>query len=57
VIIATGLPDDDLFDLVGDAVASAEARLRRLAPRRRSLDDIFTANADNVSAAEAGATR
>jgi len=57
VIIATGLPDDDLFDLVGDAVASAEARLRRLAPRRRSLDDIFTANADNVSASGVGVSR
>ncbi len=42
VLIATGLPADDLFDLVGSAVATAGARLRRLAPRRRTLDDIFT---------------
>ncbi len=56
VIIATGLPDDDLFDLVGAAVATAEARLRRLAPRRRTLDDIFTADADRPSGAEAGVT-
>ena len=49
VVVATGLPDDELFDLIGAAVASAEAKLRRLAPRRRSLDDIFTANADRSS--------
>jgi len=44
VLVVTGLTDDELFDLVGSAVATAEARLRRLAPRRRSLDDIFTAS-------------
>lgn len=45
VLVVTGRSDDELFDLVGVAVAAAEARLRRLAPRRRTLDDIFTANA------------
>jgi hypothetical protein len=45
VLVVTGQTDDELFDLVGAAVAQAEARLRRLAPRRRTLDDIFTAGA------------
>ena len=47
VLVVTGRPDDDLFDLVSAAVAHAEARLRRLAPRRRTLDDIFTAGASD----------
>lgn len=46
VIVATGLADDELLDLVGAAVAQAQARLRRMVPRRRTLDDIFTADAD-----------
>jgi ABC-2 type transport system ATP-binding protein len=45
VLVVTGRTDDELFDLVSAAVAHAEARLRRLAPRRRTLDDIFTADA------------
>jgi ABC-2 type transport system ATP-binding protein len=45
VLVVTGRTDDELFDLVGRAVAHAEARLRRLAPSRRTLDDIFTAGA------------
>jgi ABC-2 type transport system ATP-binding protein len=46
VLTASGFADDDLFDLACASVASAGARIRRLGPRRRSLDDIFTAHAD-----------
>ena len=37
-----GRPDDELFDLVARSVAAANGRIRRLAQRRRSLDDIFS---------------
>ena len=37
----SGQPDDELFDHAATSVARSGARLRRLAPRRRSLDDLF----------------
>jgi ABC-2 type transport system ATP-binding protein len=46
VLSVIGRSDDELFDLVGAAVAGAGARLRRLGQLRRSLDDIFSASAD-----------
>lgn len=45
VLAVTGRPDGELFDLIGGAVAGAQARVRRLGARRRSLDDIFTDSA------------
>jgi ABC-2 type transport system ATP-binding protein len=41
VLSVTGRPDDELFDRVAEAVVGAGARLRRLGPRRHSLDDLF----------------
>ncbi len=43
VMSVGGLPDDELFDLAARSVASAGARLRRLARHRRTLDDLFMA--------------
>jgi ABC-2 type transport system ATP-binding protein len=37
-----GRTDDELFDLAARGVAAANGRIRRLAQRRRSLDDIFS---------------
>ncbi len=51
LLAVDGLPDDQLFDVATAAVAAAEARLRRLGQRRRSLDDLFSADADAVAAA------
>jgi ABC-2 type transport system ATP-binding protein len=44
-----GRPDDELFDQVTVAIAAAEARVKRLGVRRRTLDDVFT---DDVVTAE-----
>ena len=41
VLALAGRPDEELFDLAAVAVSRAGARLRRLAERRRSLDDLF----------------
>lgn len=41
VLYATGLDDERLLDAATVAVASAGARLRRLAQSRRSLDELF----------------
>lgn len=45
-----GLADDDLFDLAARSVATAGARLRRLARHRRTLDDLFTSAEAGVGA-------
>jgi ABC-2 type transport system ATP-binding protein len=45
LLSVVGLPDDDLFDLTARAVADAGARLARLGPHRRTLDDIFSGGA------------
>jgi ABC-2 type transport system ATP-binding protein len=44
-----GRPDEELFDLVADAVAEARGRLRRLGVRRRTLDDVFTSQVSTGS--------
>jgi ABC-2 type transport system ATP-binding protein len=51
VLALAGRPDDDLFDGAARAVAQSNARIRRLAPRRRSLDDLF---AEDSRAQESG---
>ncbi len=40
----SGRDDAELFDAVTAAVATAGARIRRLGSRRRTLDDVFTAD-------------
>jgi ABC-2 type transport system ATP-binding protein len=40
-----GRPDDELFDITAGSVARANGRIRRLAQRRRSLDDLFSLHA------------
>jgi hypothetical protein len=47
VLNVVGFTDDELFDLAASSVAAAGGRIRRLAQRRRSLDDIFTLHADS----------
>jgi ABC-2 type transport system ATP-binding protein len=47
VLQVGGRSDDELFDLVARSVAQAEGRIRRLAQRRRSLDDIFAIHAED----------
>ena len=37
---------DEQYDLIRDAVVDAQARLRRLAPRRHGLAEIFRSNAE-----------
>jgi ABC-2 type transport system ATP-binding protein len=37
-------PDESVYDLVRDALVEAEAPLRRLAPRRRALMELFRTN-------------
>jgi ABC-2 type transport system ATP-binding protein len=46
--------DESVYDLVRDSVVEAEAPLRRLAPRRRALTELFRRETDGP--AEAGAT-
>ncbi len=41
MLSVVGLGDDELFDLAARSVAQSGARLRRLGPHRRTLDDIF----------------
>jgi ABC-2 type transport system ATP-binding protein len=36
-------PDESIYDLVRDALVEAEAPLRRMAPRRRALSELFEA--------------
>ena len=40
-VIVVELADDAVYDTIRDAVAEADARLRRLAPRRHTLTEIF----------------
>jgi len=49
----SGATDDELFDAVVAAVAAAEARVKTLGRRRRTLDDVFTS--DIVAAGRPGA--
>jgi ABC-2 type transport system ATP-binding protein len=51
----SGATDDELFDAVVAAVATAKARVRSLGRRRRSLDDVFTT--DIAATAQAGPGR
>ena len=48
----SGATDDELFDAVVGAVASAGARVKTLGRRRRTLDDVFTS--DIVAAGQPG---
>ncbi|MGD8869775.1 MAG: hypothetical protein PVI01_19295, partial [Gemmatimonadales bacterium] len=34
-------PDESVYDQVRDALVEAEARLRRMGPRRRALTELF----------------
>jgi ABC-2 type transport system ATP-binding protein len=38
-------PDESVYDAIRDALVEAEAPLRRMAPRRRALADLFEATA------------
>jgi len=48
----SGATDDELFDAVVGAVASAGARVKTLGRRRRTLDDVFTS--DIVASGQSG---
>jgi hypothetical protein len=39
-------PDESVYDLVRDALVEAQAPLRRLAPRRRALAELFRREGD-----------
>ncbi len=43
-------PDDSVYDAICDAIVEAEAPLRRLAPRRRALAELFDSPGDASSA-------
>ena len=43
-------PDESVYDHVRDALVEAEAPLRRMAPRRRALTELFERDADPVQA-------
>jgi ABC-2 type transport system ATP-binding protein len=43
-------PDESVYDHVRDALVEAEAPLRRMAPRRRALTELFERDADTVHA-------
>jgi ABC-2 type transport system ATP-binding protein len=45
-------PDESVYDHVRDALVEAEAPLRRMAPRRRALTELFERDADRASARE-----
>jgi ABC-2 type transport system ATP-binding protein len=51
-LAVSGRTNDELCDEIASAVAAAQARIRRLGTRRRTLDDVFT---DDVVAAGARA--
>ena len=57
VLNVVGATDDELFDLAAASVAAAGGRIRRLAQRRRSLDDIFTVHSDSRCADADAPTR
>jgi ABC-2 type transport system ATP-binding protein len=40
-------PDESIYDLVRDALVEAEAPLRRMAPRRRALTELFQRGGDD----------
>jgi ABC-2 type transport system ATP-binding protein len=40
-------PDESVYDLVRDALVEAEAPLRRMAPRRRALTELFQRDGDD----------
>src|SRR5215207_11286015 len=46
-------PDESVYDHVRDALVEAEAPLRRMAPRRRALTDLFERDASSVRAGAA----
>jgi ABC-2 type transport system ATP-binding protein len=46
-------PDESVYDHVRDALVEARAPLRRMAPRRRALTDLFERDASGVSAGAA----
>ena len=46
-------PDESVYDHVRDALVEAQAPLRRMAPRRRALTELFERDADTASAGEA----
>ena len=41
-------PDDSIYDHVRDALVEAQAPLRRMAPRRRALTELFEESADST---------
>jgi hypothetical protein len=43
-------PDESVYDHVRDALVEAEAPLRRMAPRRRALTELFERDGDTVPA-------
>jgi ABC-2 type transport system ATP-binding protein len=45
-------PDESVYDHVRDALVEAEAPLRRMAPRRRALTELFERDADRAAARE-----
>jgi len=47
-------PDESVYDLLRDALVEAEAPLRRLAPRRRALTELFQHEGEDFSAGAAG---
>ena len=46
-------PDETVYDLVRDAVVEAQAPLRRMAPRRRALTELFERDANTARPGEA----
>jgi ABC-2 type transport system ATP-binding protein len=53
-LAVSGRPDEELFDAIAQSVAASGARVRRLGPRRRSLDDVFTADIHAATTQHAG---
>jgi ABC-2 type transport system ATP-binding protein len=53
-LAVSGRPDEELFDAIAQSVAASGARVRRLGPRRRSLDDVFTADIHAATTRHAG---
>jgi ABC-2 type transport system ATP-binding protein len=46
--------DESVYDLVRDALVDAQAPLRRMAPRRRALAELFQRDDDDVQSGAAG---